>query len=174
MMTTQNKEWRETDEITQIKLVSPKETILNTINEYPPPLQHLLKHIEQPNNKFKEILTQIKDGKLIGSCDGSLLTHQHQKYGGHSYVLQGYDHSRNRCQGWGCTPSSDTITSTTTEHYGLITILVVLQAVQDIYQIKRQRCPVDIWIVNEETVKRANNTDVPINISETMVPDYDL
>ena len=99
---------------------------METLDKYPISLRKLIQTIYGPNDNYDYLVQQIEHGKMIWECDGSLMTESGRKYGGHTFALQMYNNNKYGGYGWGITPTSNTVTPTATEHYGVITILLLL------------------------------------------------
>lgn len=67
------------------------------------------------------------------------------------------------------------MTSLTTELYGLLAVTIFLYTLQQHYNIKQNhKCKVAIYCDNQQAINMANEMEPPINISKTLVPEYDL
>ena len=89
-------------------------------------------------------------------------------------IADTYEDDKYKIIGYGATPSTTDMSSTTTEHYGVLAVLTLLHAMNKMYKHEVQFLPITIISDSKETVERANKIDDPTNISKTLTPDYDL
>ena len=169
-----SKQWEDTTEIKQLRQVQRGTTVQTTIHNFPKELVQLIQKLYLPEDNCDHLAKQISEGTIVGACDGSLIPGKMNGHGGHAFTIQEYNKDNMGCHGWGVTPESDSITSTTTEQYALIIILLVLYAIQKHKQITRQKNIIYILTDSKETEKRANDHETPFNVSETLKTDYDL
>ena len=82
----------------------------------------------------------------------------------------------NEITGYEKSPESDDMSSLTTEHYGLIGLLVLLHGLCICFRLCQDECSdqVVIYVDNNTVVKRGNNEQQLMNISDYSVPDQDL
>lgn len=80
-------------------------------------------------------------------------------YGGHSYLIQKYDNDEDKIIGYGATSLTDKMPSTTTEQYGVLSILLILNALYKIHGNTDQLYPITIISDSKETVKRINDKE---------------
>ena len=135
----------------------------------------ILGKITIPEDDGKHLWEGIKKGTVIGASDGSLITVQQKSKGGYSYSVQQYNDNEQRIIGHGATPLSSKTSSMTSEKYGVLATLICIKCIfqqhHDGRHLEKNIC---VITDNLEVVNRANERPRPMNISETMVPEYDL
>ena len=79
-------------------------------------------------------------------------------------------------KGWGPSPESDEMSSLTTEHYGLLGLLVTLHLVCKKFKLTNDKCfdSVIIYIDNKTVVERGTEEQELINLSDYAIPDQGL
>ena len=79
-------------------------------------------------------------------------------------------------KGYGPSPDSDCMSSLTTEHYGLLGLLVVLHVICKMHLLTKDECfnSVIIWIDYKTVVERSTKKQEVINTSDYAVPEQDM
>ena len=146
------------------------------LNCVPDNLKLMVGKIHLPEDEGLKIGESIVEGTCIGASDGSLIREYERTRGAHGYTLQEKDDERNGIDGWGPSPDSDDISSMTTEHYGLLGLLVMLHMICKKFKLCKEECfgRVTIYIDNKTVIERGNERQNLINISDYSVPDQDL
>ena len=123
----------------------------------------------------------ISEGTLSTATDGSLLPST--KRGTNGVVICPTDDPDFVYSSAAPIPTSPLSSSLTAEHYGLITLAVILHIIyitefkQDIGEVGScsEAQPITVYIDNKETVKRGNRLNpTRLSLKEYLVPDYDL
>ena len=166
--------------------VSETDLMLNTsmeglslgdmVNLLPNNLRVMMGIVTTPADDGLTISEAIVEGTCLGASDGSLVKEFRSQKGAHGYALEKKGQQSNGIEGYGISPDSDRMSSLTTEHYGLIGLLVTLHIVCIKYKLCREECfdHVVILIDNKTVVKRGNKRQEIINLSDYSVPDQDL
>ena len=151
-------------------------SIIEIIASLPQSLQTMIGELDLIRDEGLAVSESIVDGTCIGASDGSLKSTYHNKTGSHGYALRHKDASTTGIKGWGPSPESDDMSSTTTEHYGLLGLLVLLHILCKKYQLCKEECfgEVVIFIDNKTVVTRSNEAQVSVNLSDFAKPDQDL
>ena len=118
-------------------------------------LQVFVGEVAFPHDEGISIGETIVDGTCVGASDGSLIRKYKHTKGSHGYVLSSKNQEVQEIQGWGASPESDEMSSLTTEHYGLLGLLVLLHMVCTKFKLCREECfdSVIIYIDNNSTVE---------------------
>ena len=142
----------------------------------PPSLQQVMGEITIPIDDGEYISESIVSGTCIGASDGSLKKGFKESRGGHGFALRNQDNIKNEITGYCRSPTSDEMSSLTIEHYGLLGLLVLLHGVCKRFKLCKEECfdKVLIYIDNSTVVRRGNERQELINISDYSVPDQDL
>ena len=149
-------------------------TLEETVNTLPPHMRDIIGTIKS-NDDGLVVFKELQHGTALGATDGSLVTRNGKKYGAHSYVIGGQSNDDFIITGTARTPNSTTISSLTTELYGLIAYTLVMICITKHYESEDMITKnVTVYCDNEQAVKMAKSVDPPINVSETMEPEYDL
>ena len=144
-------------------------------NLLPESLKCIVGELIIPDDGGLAISEAIVEGVCIGASDGSLVKDFRRYRGAHGYALRGLGTNED-IQGYGPSPTSDKMSSLTTENYGLIGILILLHMLCKKYQLCRDECfgSVIVYIDNKTVVERGNNSQELINLSDYNIPDQDL
>ena len=163
-----------TDEVLLLQRIEmTQRTIKEIIDILPSELRMILGNIDIPQDDGVDMAQAIEEGRLVGASDGSVIKMEEEDRGGHSYILQYDTTCTNRIQGYGPTPVSDEVTSTTTEHFGFLGLLITTYIITTKYNISTTK-PIHLYSDSKETIKRMKDTKRPVNISDTQVADYDI
>ena len=151
-------------------------SIQEMIRSLPRTLQLFVGETEIPQDEGLALGEAIVDGTCVGASDGSLIRKYKETKGSHGYVLSSKDPDIEEIRGWGASPESDGMSSLTTEHYGLIGLLVILHIVCKKYKLCRDECfdSVTIYIDNKTVVERGKVEQTLINLRDYAVPDQGL
>ena len=145
------------------------------ITKIPKSLQDIIGNINLPNDNANSIVRSLNNNKLLGSSDGSIIQTKDKTTGGHAYSLRDWDSDQGLITGYNATPYSTNMTSLTAELYGIlatvITLLILTITHSEEIQITAR---IIITSDNKQAIKMANNYQTPINITETLQPEYDL
>ena len=146
------------------------------MQKIPVPLRDMVGTIELPLDEGLAMSEAIVDGRCIGASDGSLIRKFQKQEGAHGYALREYGRENDDIIGYGPSPTSDDMSSMTTEHFGLIGLLVTLHMMCLKYSLYQEECfdSVLIYVDNKTVVERCNKKQVLINLSDYSVPDQDL
>ena len=153
--------------------------------ELPPSLSGLVETTSMPHEQVQKLIDKIKYGNVVGACDGSLLTLnriQGQDYtpntvGSYGFILQDEDNNTNYLQGSHVSPTSNTMSTLTTESFGclaILTMLHLLSAQGQLHKYEGIMNPVTIALDNQEVLDRTYNDPTETNISDFMCPEWDL
>ena len=150
--------------------------ISDIINSLPEFLKQMVGKVIIPDDGGLAISEAIVEGRCLGASDGSLLKGFRKQKGSHGYAIGKKDDNIETIKGFGPSPDSDSMSSMTTEHYGLIGLLVLLHILCKKYLLCRQECfdSVIIVIDNKTVVERSNKEQEVINLSDYGVPDQEL
>ena len=150
-------------------------TVIEIIEQMPKQLRVLIGTIKIPRDKGVMIKEALIKGECKGASDGSLINTFNERWGGHGYIIQTSKDSIERYEGYATTPTSDAMTSQTTEHYGLLGIVLLLHCISIAHNIrKKDEAKIQIYIDNKEVSERGNRKYNPQNVSEYLQPDSDL
>ena len=166
----------ESDIVKMLRIGGEGKELAEIVNELPESLQQAVGEFSIPVDGGTRICEAIVEGTCIGASDGSLINEKGHSRGSHGYALRVDQRNYQDIMGWGPTPDSDDMSSMTTEHYGLIGIIVVLHAVCKKFKIGKGECfgNVKIYIDNKTVVTRGKFKQDTINLSDFSVPDQDL
>ena len=164
----------ETDEVLTMETddIGLKELMQNI----PVPLRGMVGTIELPLDEGIAMSEVIVDSRCISASDGSLIRNFQKQEGAHGYAIRECGRENDDIIGYGPSPKSDDMSSMTTEHYGLIRLLVTLHMICLRYSLCQEECfnAVLIYVDNKTVVERCNKKQVLINLSDYSVPDQDL
>ena len=148
--------------------------------EIPPFLNTLLGRLYGDDNTIQFLGLKILMGEAQGGSDGSI-KHDHRvgllgaKRGGHGYFLCDTTNTTRYLQGFAISPTSNAMSSLTTETYGSLALITLLHLV-----CIRSRLALDdnlpdmtLYIDNKELVQRFNVRPSGNNISDYLRPGYD-
>ena len=126
------------------------------LSHAPRALRTFLGEIILPQDNGLYISEAIVAGECLGASDGSLIKGFKTIKGGHGYALRGRDSIKNEILGLGPSPTSDSMSSMTTEHYGLLGLLVLLHRICKKFRLCQEECfdSVIIYIDNKTVVER--------------------
>ena len=155
---------------------SGNESVRDMLLQLPPSLKNMVGKCAIPDDDGLSISESIVAGRCMGASDGSLLRSYSRTIGSHGFALRDMDREQMGIDGWGLSPSSDDMSSMTTEHYGLLGIIILLHVLCRKYQLTEDECfdAVVIVIDNKTVVSRANEAQTLVNLSDYAVPDQDL
>ena len=164
----------ETDQM--ISAPSEGLSILEMVAQLPSNLKVMMGTVIIPNDDGLAISEAIVDGRCVGASDGSLIKDFRSQRGSHGYALQVMGSDIPNIEGYGVSPDCDRMSSLTTEHYGLIGLLVTLHLISIKYKLCREECfdQVVILVDNKTVVERGNKKQEIINLSDYAAPDQDL
>ena len=164
----------ETDKL--LAIASDGNSITDMIGLLPELLKQMVGKVILPNDDGLAIGEAIVEGCCLGASDGSLIKEFRQQRGSHGYAIGKQDDNLEKIKGFGPSPDSDSMSSMTTEHYGLLGLLVLLHLLCKKYLLCRQECfdSVIIFIDNRTVVERSNKAQEVINLSDYGVPDQEL
>lgn len=140
----------------------------------PATLGDILGTMTTPDDNGKSISTAILEGYCIGASDGSLVSEYQRSYGGHAFSLHHFDTDEDCIIGRAPTPTTDTMSSLTTEQYGALGVVLLLHMVCIIHKITASDHVVDIYLDNEEVTKRGGQSEKPMNVSSYLAADFDV
>jgi len=150
-------------------------TLINMINTLPQALKKILGKITIMQETCEHLLNMAVENKLIAASDGSMHKTETGFYGGHGYSTQATENDNERIIGSAATPRSNDSSSLTSEMYGILANLLIICLLEKKYrQTKAKKAKYMIICDNKEALKRAQSTPDPMNISETLVSEYDL
>ena len=146
------------------------------ISRVPDNLKPMVGTVAIPNDGGEAIGEAIVDGNCIGASDGSLIRTYERTRGSHGYALRDKRDGKQQLEGWGPSPDSDDMSSMTTEHYGLIGLLVILHIICKKFKLCKDECfdEVTIYIDNKTVIARGDERQNLINLSDYSVPNQDL
>ena len=164
-------------EVEKIEDLYDKEgTVQQILSQFPSVLHPMIGEVTIPEDGGLRLSESIVEGTCIGASDGSLLRNFYEVRGGFGYVLCQQDTDIGNISGVGISTMSDTMSSQTSEHQGLIGLLCILHAVCIKYLLNEGECwgEVIVLIDNKNVVERANKAQDPFNVSDYQIPDQDL
>ena len=146
------------------------------LRQMPESLRSILGTVTIPPDDGVLISEAIVSGTCIGASDGSLRRGFKSSRGGHGFALREKNTTYSEIRGCGKSPTSDDMSSLTTEHYGLIGLLIMLHGLCKRFRLCRDECfdQVIIYIDNNTVVKRGTEEQSLMNIRDYAVPDQDL
>ena len=145
------------------------------IDSLPTSLRTTLGEIHLPLDNGCELIEALNTGQLLGASDGSVRTNKTKTIGGHSYSLRHWNTDKYKLTGKSPTPYSTTITSLTTELYGLLATTISLLVLTKTHQHRIvPSASATLTSDNEQAVKMAKEYEPAINISDTLKPEYDV
>ena len=166
------KEWEEV-----CALRGWKTSMLQLLTAYPDSMRSIMGEIQLPRDNGKYLLSLLRDGKCLGASDGSFKETFSTREGGYGYTLSSTDgDNQNDLKGWAAAPTTSNMSSTTTEQYGYIAIILslhLLTAAQGVTEGTIQQT-MYVYIDNEEVVRRANTPPPVLNVTEFTAHDSDL
>ena len=154
-----------------------KETLAATAETVQPSLQKLLQVISYPKDNGMELCNSIINGTLVGASDGSLKKVNGTYAGGYGFLLQDREHDKGRIVGCAGTPKTNSMTSMTSEIFGiaataLLTLIVYKQHQDEIDRSTKNK--VVIYSDNKEAIGRVNDENDPLNVSAHIQKEYDI
>ena len=145
------------------------------LSKLPGVLRDILGEITIPNDDGSFLWEEMRLNKLVGASDGSIQRRNGKKMGGHSYSLQSYSTNENRITGYSATPRSTEISSLTAEMYGIIATLIAIKLLEHKHWTTgANSAKIIIYTDNMETVKRSMERPTVVNITDTLIPEFDL
>ena len=163
---------------TQLLLQLPVENLClrDILSAVPENLQAMVGEVAIPEDEGITISEAIVEGTCVGASDGSLIQDHDRTRGSHGYAIRNKNNGNYGMEGWGPSPDSDGMSSMTTEHYGLIGLLVVVHIICKMYKLSSDECfdELVIYIDNKTVISRGNEAQELINLSDYAVPDQDL
>ena len=159
-----------------LNIVPNEMGIRELIDLLPQSLRQSIGEVDIPEDGGVLIGESIIDGTCVGASDGSLIRENNNCRGSHGYALRVDNDEKDDIKGWGPSPDSDDMSSMTTEHYGLMGILVLLHLICKRFKIGSNESfgKVTIYIDNKTVVTRGQIKQELINLSDYHVPDQDL
>jgi hypothetical protein len=155
--------------------LSPQPTsLLNRFSNLPHKFKDIIGEITIPPDEGKALMTSLRDGTAMLASDGSFL--QDQYIGSHAYKLVPTALPDMSIYGSAFSPESNKMSSSPTEHYGAIAILLILVVLMHHYEEDCISWPtVTLLIDNKEVVNRGN-TLLPLflNVQTYLMHDFDL
>ncbi len=120
------------------------------------------------------IFNALQNGTAVAASDGSYLEESNK--GSHAYKIVDKDDMNVFLQGATMCPESDKMSSSPAEHYGALSILIVLIVLLHHHDALHEKLPTMVlYIDNEEVVNRGNNFDMNfLNVNHYLTHDYDL
>ena len=151
-------------------------TLREIIELIPKSLTVIAGEVIIPEDGGIKMCDAIVEGRCIGASDGSLIRGFQRVRGAHGYALRDEENSSIEIAGYGPSPASDDMSSLTTEHYGVIGLLILLHALCKKYMLCEEECfgRINIYVDNKTVVDRCNKEQECINISDYSVPEQDL
>ena len=151
-------------------------TLEEMVEVLPRSLRLLVGEITLPRDGGNALGESVVDGTCVGASDGSLVRDYTETKGSHGYVLSSTNPEVGEIAGWGPSPESDEMSSMTTEHFGLIGLLVTLHLLCKKFKLTEDECfdSVLIYIDNKTVVERGTEKQELINLSDYAVPDQGL
>ena len=151
-------------------------TLHEMVEVLPRSLRLLVGEITLPRDGGNALGESVVDGTCVGASDGSLVRDYTETKGSHGYVLSSTNPEVGEIAGWGPSPESDEMSSMTTEHFGLIGLLVTLHLLCKKFKLTEDECfdSVLIYIDNKTVVERGTEKQELINLSDYAVPDQGL
>jgi hypothetical protein len=153
-----------------------KDEITDMLQHLPYALKGMVGEVSIPMDQGLEISEAIVSGTCIGASDGSIIRSHLNISGSHGYALSEGDNQGTAITGWGVSPRSDDMSSMTSEHFGLIGLLIVTHLVCIRYKLCAEECfdALVIYVDNKAVVDRCNKKQEIMNISDYSVPEQDL
>jgi hypothetical protein len=149
-------------------------TLINKFNNLPRRFKDIIGDIEIPADECASLITALKCGMAASASDGSYLEDVNR--GSHAYKIIITTNDEGGVQGASISPASDKMSSSPTEHYGAIAILVVLIVILYHHNEDGYGWPtLMLYIDNQEVVDRGS-TRRPnfLNIGQYLTHDFDL
>jgi hypothetical protein len=130
--------------------------------------------IQLPLDNGVQLITALKRGSAALASDGSYMEEINK--GTHAYKLVDRDHDDGCIFGAATSPGSDKMSSSPTEQYGAIAVLVILIVLLQHHQEDGYKWPmVVLYIDNAEVVDRGNTRNPQFrNVGQFLTHDYDL
>ena len=151
--------------------------LIDTIRNLPRELREILHELEFPADDGIDIALGILEGNALGACDGSLHQKDRGHRGGYGFSIQLKQGDKNSIKGWSPTPLTNKMTSLTSEFYGALATMLLLFVVQlqynDLLRFTKNN-KIVVWIDNKDAIKRSAELQERMNVSEMMVPEYDI
>jgi hypothetical protein len=140
----------------------------------PEKFRHIIGEIHIPEDEGLAIINALKTGDALLASDGSFLQ---QSYAGtHAYKLTSRITPDMSIFGSAKSPKSNKMSSSPTEHYGAIAVLVTLLVLTEHHGEDCRKWPeTTLLIDNKEVVTRGNNLSPNfLNVRTYLMHDYDL
>jgi hypothetical protein len=142
------------------------------VGALPSSLRLLLGTVQFPHDNGQLLATNIKSSTAVGATDGSVINSFKSLYGGHAATIQSEHHDIQSFTMSSPSPHSTEMSSTTTELYAYLAIVVMLHLLCIAHTITAGK--IIIYIDNQEAGNRGNQDLDLINISDYLTSDYDL
>ena len=142
-------------------------SLADKIESLKPGLRQIIGKTEIHDKTIESIVDKLRSGKEIYAwTDGSKMGSKN----GHGYILMPkYYQQRNWIEGYGRTVKGTTMSSLRSEHCGVLAILLILKAIEDVYGANNGT--VRIWSDSMTVVNRIKEGNYGMNFAAT---DYDL
>jgi hypothetical protein len=157
-----------------LRAVSTEATLAAKFSHLPHKFQDIIGDITLPEDEGVQLITALKRGSVAMASDGSYMVDI--KKGTHAYQIVDLDNDDVGISGAATSPDSDKMSSSPTEQYGAIAVLVVIIVLLYHHQEDGHSWPsVVLYIDNSEVVDRGNRKNPHFrNVGQYLTHDYDL
>jgi hypothetical protein len=135
-------------------------TLDKQFNYLPHRFKDIIGDIELPHDSGEIIIQALKQGTAVSTSDGSYL--EDERRGSHAYKIIASDTDKGYIQGASISPSSNKMSSSPTEHYGAISILVVLIVLLYHHSEDGNGWPTLILYIDNEDVVNRGSTKIQV------------
>jgi hypothetical protein len=157
-----------------IRSIATHDTLRDKFHNLPLIFKDIIGDINLPLDDGAQFITALKKGSAALASDGSYMEEINK--GTHAYKLVDRDHDDGSIFGAATSPESDKMSSSPTEQYGAIAVLVILIVLLHYHQEDGYKWPtVILYIDNAEVVDRGNTRNPRFrNVGQYLTHDYDL
>ena len=134
--------------------ISENKTLSGIINTLPCTKKQILGEMEFQENHLHHILQLYNNGYIICGSNGSLVVVGVVRKGTHAFSIQSYDNDVGKIKGRAFTPLSTTMSSRTVESYGVLSNLILLQALNMLNDNMVGKPIIRVILDNKEVIKR--------------------
>jgi hypothetical protein len=148
-------------------------SLKDKFNVLPEKFKNIIGEITLPSNDGVALIKALREGDALLASDGSFL--QEPYMGTHAYKLLPKSDPDLSIYGLAYSPNSNKMSSSPTEHYGAISVLIILVVLSIHFDDDCSTWPGTILLIdNKEVVDRGNSTPLFLNVRTYLMHDYDL
>ena len=162
----------EIEQLAHLYAVGRGKSLQYIVNHLPDNFKAILGTVHYPLDDGRALAQQLRDGVALGASDGSVIDNYNELYGGYAATLQQDVTSMNEFTQHAPCPHATQLSSTTTEIFGFMAATILIHVLCISYDITTGACTV--YIDNREAGKAGTEDLSLLNISDYLVPNYDV